>query len=156
MKNASQIITSIQYQPQYKKILHHKCINRLISILLPTIQRNIKHSFINKNILHITISAALNKYDKDNIINTIKMVLNSKMILESEKFYECKNIPIDDVIVYVSHTPKTNFEPFSTNAHKLTYFERASGEIEIDIQDEKLKALVQSIQDIIKKEKHDS
>ena len=63
MKNASQIITSIQYKPQFKKVLDYKCISKLISIILPSLQKSIKHGFIHKNIFYITITASLNKYD---------------------------------------------------------------------------------------------
>lgn len=156
MKNASQIITSIQYKPQFKKILHHKCIKKLLSLILPTIQRSIKHGFIHKNIFYITIAASLNKYDKDNIINTIKMVLNSPMILESQKFLECSDIKIEDVILYVDHKPKQIFTPYTNSAHRLTYTERATGEVPIEIADEKLHKLAQEIQDIIKKESHEA
>lgn len=156
MKNAQDIITSIQYKPQFKKILHHKCINKLMSTILPALRRSVKHGYINKNIFYITITAALNKYDKDNIIKTIKMVLNSPMILESERFFECSDILIEDVIVYIDHKPRMDDSLHSTDTHKLTYFERASGDIEIQMQDEKLKALAQSIQDLIKKEHNES
>lgn len=156
MKSASQIITSIQYKPQFKKILHYKCINKLLSTLLPIIRKRVKHGYIHNNILYIIITASLDKYDKDNIIKTIKMVLNSPMILESEQFIECNEIKIEDVIVYVDHKPITSHNLHTTQTHTLTYHERATGEIEIDIKDEKLHALAQSIQDMIKKEHHDS
>jgi hypothetical protein len=150
MKNANQIITSLQYKPQFKKILHHKCINKLLSIILPSIRKSVKYGYINKNIFYITIAATLSKYDKDNIINTIKMVLNSKMIIESEQFFECMDINIEDVVVYVDHKPKFDFTPYSTDSHKIHYFERATGTLEINIKDEKLKQLAKSIQQIIK------
>jgi len=153
MKSTQDILTSIQYKPQFKKILHHKCIEKLMSTILPAIRKSVKHGYVNKNILFITITAALNKYDKDNIIKTIKTVLNSKMILESERFIECSEIQIDDVVVYVDHKPKIQNNLHITQVHKLKYFERASGEIEINVKDEKLKALLQSIQDIIKADK---
>ena len=150
MKNVSQIITSIQYKPQFKKILQHKCIKKLLSILLPSIQESIKHGYIHKNIFYITIHASLNKYDKDNIVNTIKMVLNSQMILEQKGFLECDDIEIEDAIVYVDHKPKLSQELHSTNTHNLVYTERASGSFEIHMKDEKLQALAQSIQKMIK------
>jgi len=156
MKNVSQIITSIQYKPQFKKVLNHKCISKLISIILPSIQKSIKHGFIHKKIFYITITSSLNKYDKDNIINTIKMVLNSKMILEEKGFLECSDIEIDDVIVYVDHKPKLQTNLYTTHTHEMTYTERATGDISIDIEDEKLKALAQEIQNMIKKESHDT
>ena len=156
MKNASDIITSIQYKPQFRKILHHKCITKLISIVLPTLRRSIKHGYIHKNIFYITISASLNKYDKDNIIKTIKMVLNSKMILESEQFFECIDIAIEDIVIYVDHKPKIDTKLFHTNTHKLSYHERASGDFTINIQDNKLSSVMHEIQNIIKNELHET
>ncbi len=152
MKTTQDILTSIQHKPQFKKILHHKCINKLLSTILPAIRRNIKHGYINKNVLYIIITAALNKYDKDNIIKTIKGVLNSPMILKSEHFIECDDINIEDVIVYIDHKPKMTTDLHTTFTHQITYTERASGDININIKDEKLHALAQSIQEIIKKE----
>ncbi|MDF1878764.1 hypothetical protein JHD46_03825 [Sulfurimonas sp. SAG-AH-194-C20] len=156
MKTTQDILTSIQHKPQFKKILHHKCIDKLLSTILPAIRRNIKHGYINKNIFYIIITAALNKYDKDNIIKTIKGVLNSPMILNSEHFTQCNEINIEDVIVYVDHKPKIISQLHTTSTHILTYTERASGDIKIDIKDERLHALAQSIQEIIRKEHNES
>ena len=155
MKNASQIINSLQYKPQYKKILEHKCISKLISALILSVQRNIKYAYFKNSILFFTISATLDKYDKDNIINTIKMILNSPMILNSEKFVECQNIKIEDVKVYVDHKPKYTFKPYTTNTHNMHYFEQASGKVDVNISDKKLQKLLEEIQNIIKKN-HDT
>lgn len=153
MKNASQIITTIQYKPQYKRILQHKCVQKLKSIMLPAIQKSIKYGYIKESKLHFVISSTLNKYDKDNIINTIKMVLNGNMIEKNENLVECIDADIEDVIVKVDHKPIYEYKPYVTNAHKLTYHEQASGDIKVEMQDAKLQALAQEIQDIIKKER---
>ena len=150
MKNISQILISLQHKPQYYKILQHSCIKRLTSILLPNIQNSIKYSYIKNSKLYIVTFATLNKYDKDNIINTIKMILNSPMILESESFMECFDITIDDVVVYTDHKPKVDFKPYKTSAHTLTYYERASGSIGVAIKDKKLNKIAKEIQNIIK------
>lgn len=84
------------------------------------------------------------------------MVLNSPMILASEQFLECNGFKIDDVIVYVEHKPLIPQNLYRTQTDKLIYKERATGEIEIDMKDEKLRALAQSIQDMIKEEQHDT
>lgn len=150
MKNASQIITTIQYKPQYKRILQHKCVQKLKSVMLPSIQKSIKYGYIKDSKLHFVISSTLNKYDKDNIINTIKMILNGKMIEKNENLLECIGENINDVIVKVDHKPIFHFTPYRTNAHKMCYYEQASGDIQIDIKDEKLHKLAQDIQNIIK------
>jgi len=74
------------------------------------------------------------------------------MILKSEHFIECDDINIEDVIVYIDHKPKMTTDLHTTFTHQITYTERASGDININIKDEKLHALAQSIQEIIKKE----
>jgi len=150
MKNASQIITTIQYKPQYKRILQHKCVQKLRSVMLPAIQKNIKYGYIKDSKLHFVISSTLNKYDQDNIINTIKMILNGNMIKKNDNLFECIDTNIEDVIVRVDHKPVTNYKPYTTRAHIIQYFEQASGTIKIDIKDEKLHQLAQDIQNIIK------
>lgn len=84
------------------------------------------------------------------------MVLNSPMILQSERFMECNSTDIEDVIVYIDHKPKTPLYLYTTQTDKLKYLERASGNVKIEIEDKKLQELMQSIQDIIKKEKQEA
>jgi len=153
MKNARQIITTIQYKPQYKRILQHKCVQKLCSVMLPAIQKSIKYGYIKDSKLHFVISSTLNKYDKDNIINTIKMILNGGMIEKNENLIECIDENIEDVIVKVDHRPVFEYTPFTTVAHKIRYFERASGDLIINIKDEKLHKVAQEIQNIIKDSK---
>jgi len=151
MKNASQIITSIQYKPQYHKLLEHKCINKLKSALLLSVQNYIKYGYIKNNKLFFVMSATLNKLDVNNNINTIKMILNSPMILESEKFLECLDFQIDDVVFYVDHKPKQNITLHPTNTSKSTYKERATGSLHVEMKDEKLQELALEISKLIKK-----
>jgi len=72
------------------------------------------------------------------------------MLLKSEKFFECMDVKIDDVIFYVDHKPKKDTPLYLTDSYKLKYKERATGDIKIDIRDKKLKELSQTILDIIK------
>jgi hypothetical protein len=155
MKNASEIINTIQQKPQYKRILTYRCVDKLKSVLLPTIQRSIKYGYIKNSILYFVISSSINKYDKDNIINTIKMILNSPMILESDKFIECNAHNIEDIIVYTDHKPRFKYKPYITSSHNMTYYERSNGDFSINIKDEKLKTILKDIKNIIK-EKHDT
>ena len=150
MKNASQIITTIQYKPQYHKLLEHKCIDKLKSSLLLSVQNYIKYGYIKNNKLFFVISATLNKLDINNNINTIKMILNSPMILESEKFLECLDFQIDDVVFYVDHKPKQKLQLHQTHSADATYAERASGSLHVEMQDEKLQKLADEILNIIK------
>ena len=150
MKNSVQIINTLQHKPQFSKLLESKCINRLKASLLPSIQKNIKYGYIKNNTLTFVLTTRLNKLDIDNIINTIKMILNSPMILESENFIECLDTQIDDVKIYTDPSPKKQVALHKTSTHTETYNERATGEIEVNIEDEKLNALAKSILEIIK------
>jgi len=150
MKNANQIITSLQYKPQFHKILEYRCINKLKSSLLITIRNYIKKGYIKNNKLFFIIGATLDKHDINNTISLIKTILNSPMLLKSEKFFECMDVKIDDVIFYVDHKPKKDTPLYLTDSYKLKYKERATGDIKIDIRDKKLKELSQTILDIIK------
>jgi len=151
MKNASQIINTLQNKPQFSKLLESKCIQRLKSSLLLSIQHNIKYGYINNNTLYFVLTTRLNKLDIDNIINTIKMILNSPMILESDNFLDCLDAGIEDIKIYTDPKPKHKVKLFSTDTHKLPYKERASGDIKFEIEDKKLNELIQSVLKIIKK-----
>ncbi len=118
--------------------------------MLPSIQKSIKYGYIKEKKLHFVISSTLNKYDKDNIINTIKMILNGKMIEQNENLVECLDTEIEDVVIKVDHRPQQNYQPYATNAHKLIYHERSSGSYDLKIADTKLRELAQQIQQIIK------
>ncbi|RLA79803.1 MAG: hypothetical protein DRG78_12190, partial [Epsilonproteobacteria bacterium] len=51
---------------------------------------------------------------------------------------------------FVTNKPITKTNLFKNNHIKVVYPERASGDIEVNIKDEKLNSIVQSIQNIIK------
>lgn len=153
MKNASQIITTLQNKPQFSKLIESKCIKRLKSSLLLSIQHNIKYGYISSNTLYLVLTTKLNKLDIDNIINTIKMILNSPMILESDNFLDCLDAGIEEIKIYTDPKPRDKVKLFSTDTHKLYYDEKATGNIEVTIEDKKLNELMQSILEIIKKKK---
>ena len=150
MKNATQIINILQNKPQFSRLEESKCIKTLKSSLLPTIQKNIKHSYIYKNTLYFVLTTKLAKLDIDNIINNIKMILNSPMILNSKKFTECLDVQIDDIKVYTDHKPKKNTNLFTTTSHLMKYKERATGDLNVSIKDKKLQTLTQDIFEIIR------
>ncbi len=142
MKNASQIINSIQNKPQFSKLSKYKCIKRIESIFIPALQKMIKFSYIKNDILFFVLSHPGGKQEFDNNIESIKSAL---------KFYkpeECSETVINDIKAFVTHTP---IKPAITAQKKeLRYMERATGDFPINIHDEKLNSLVKSIQKIIK------
>jgi len=153
MKNAMQIINTLQNKPQFSKLLESKCITKLKSSLLISIQHNIKYGYINNGVLNFVLTTKLNKFDVDNIINTIKMILNSPMILESNNFLECLHTKIDDIRVYTNPKPIQKIQLFTTLSHTQKYKERATGEIDLSIKDKKLQQITKKIFTIIKERK---
>ena len=65
-----------------------------------------------------------------------------------EVIKECAETLFTDIKAFVTHTPKK--EHIQTKIQKLTYPERASGDISVDIKETKLRELMISIQKIIK------
>ena len=142
MKNASQIITSIQNKPQFSKLSKYKCIQRIKSIFVPPLQKMIKFSYIKNDTLFFVLSHPAGKQEFDNNIQNIKSALNFHMP------EECSEISIKDIKAFVTHTPiKKTIEVKKVD---IKYLERAKGNFSINIHDEKLNSLVKSIQKIIK------
>jgi len=81
------------------------------------------------------------------------MILNSPMILKSDNFLECLGSDIVDVKIYTDHKPKIDLKLYTTSTHKATYKERATGNIDVEIEDEKLNAIAHEIANIIKENK---
>jgi hypothetical protein len=147
MKNASDIINSLQKKPQFSKLSSYKCIHRIQSIFSPPLQKMIKFAYIKNGTLFFVLNHPGAKQEFDNNIQSIKSAL---------KFHnpsECEENNITDIKAFVTHTPnKPKIDYVVQIQH---YNERASGDFDIEIKDKKLKELVKSIQKIIK-EKHDT
>ncbi len=142
MKNASQIIHSIQSRPQFSKLSQFSCIKKIESIFVPALQRMIKFAYIKNNTLYFVLNHPAGKQEFDNNIQHIKSAL---------KFHppqECSETLIDDIKAFVTYTPIK--VPKKTKSKELRYPERATGNFTIETKDEKLNSLLKSIQDIIK------
>ena len=137
MKNASQIINSIQNKPQFSKLSKYSCIKKISSLFTPALQKMIKFGYFKSNTLFFVLNHPLAKQEFDNNIQNIKSALNFV------KPSECEGIVIQDIKAFVSHTP---IKKQNVVIKKYLCEERASGDIEINIKDEKLNQLVKSIQ----------
>lgn len=147
MKNATQIITLLQNKPQFSKLKKFKCIDKIQSMFMPSFTRFVKFAYFQNNTLFFVLNHNAGKQEFNNQVKNIKSVLN---------FHtpdECEDAVIDDIKAFVTHTPLKRREP--KKVARQYYKERASGEVEVSIHDEKLNTLVRSIQRIIK-EKHDT
>jgi len=142
MKNASDILNSLQNKPQFSKLSHYKCINKIQSLFSAPLQRMIKFAYIKNATLFFVLNHPGAKQEFDNNIQSIKSAL---------KFYnpeECEENSVKDIKAFVTHTPS---KVLTQPKHQVQrYTERSKGEFEINIQNEQLRSLVQSIQTIIK------
>lgn len=146
MKNASQIINSIQSKPQFSKLSKYKCINTIQAVFSPALQKMIKFAYIKNDTLFFVLNHPGAKQEFDNNIQSIKSAL---------KYHtpdECSDIVINDIKAFVTHTP-TKTTTIQIKTKELKYVERASGDFTVDIKDEKLNKLIRSIQEIIKAKK---
>jgi len=149
MKNSSDILNSLQNKPQFSKLSHYKCIHKIQSIFNAPLQKMIKFAYIKNNTLFFVLNHPGAKQEFDNNIQSIKSAL---------KFHtpvECSDETIKDIKAFVSHSPSLHVNTEQKPQTILSYKERATGNFEIPIHDEKLKKLILSIQNIIK-EKNDT
>ncbi len=145
MKNATQIITSLQNKPQFSKLSKFKCIDKIQSMFMPTFTRFVKFAYIQNNTLFFVLNHNAGKQEFNNNVQTIKSALNFHMPKE------CCELLVTDIKAFVTHTPQK--KEIKQKIIKQYYKERASGNIEVKIDDKKLNSLVRSIQEIIKKNK---
>ena len=146
MKNASQIINSIQSKPQFSKLSYYKCIDIVQSMFTPPVRKMINFAYIKNRTLFFVFNHPVGKQEFDNSIDSIKSALNFHMPDECK---ECDKSLFDDIKAFVTHTPKKSVKT-ENKPVKHVYTERATGTLHVDIKNEKLNSLVKSIQDIIK------
>ncbi|WP_151899432.1 hypothetical protein MLC52_11085 [Sulfurimonas sp. NW15] len=151
MKNSSDILNSLQNKPQFSKLSQYKCIHKIQSAFSPPLQKMIKFSYIKNKILFFVLNHPGAKQEFDNSIQSIKSAL---------KFHtpaECENETITDIKAFVTHKPALHGDTTAlTQPRKIvSYRERATGNFDIPVHDEKLRELILSIQKIIK-EKNDT
>ncbi len=146
MKNAAQIINSLQSRPQLSKLSYYKCIKIVQSMFTPPVQKMINFAYKKNRTLFFVFNHPIGKQEFDNNIQSIKSALKFHMPLECE---ECGASLFDEIKAFVTHTPKKNIQEYKEIKH--VYQERSSGNFEINVHDEKLNSLIRSIQEIIKK-----
>ncbi|WP_299942268.1 hypothetical protein [Sulfurimonas sp.] len=150
MKNASQIINSIQSRPQFSKLSYYKCIKIVQSMFTPPVQKMINFIYIKNRTLFFVFNHPVGKQEFDNNIQSIKSALKFYMPQECK---ECDENLFDDIKAFVTHSPKKNKE--ESTEIKQVYKERSTGNFDINIHDEKLNSLIHTIQNIIKN-RHDA
>ena len=144
MKSSSDILNSLQNKPQFSKLSHYKCIEKIQSAFSVPLQKMIKFAYIKNKTLFFVLNHPGAKQEFDNNIQSIKSAL---------KFHipqECRDETLTDIKAFVTHTPSLHVNTSQKPKKNLTYKERATGNFDIPVHDENLRALIRSIQDIIK------
>ena len=142
MKNTSDILNSLQNKPQFSKLSDYKCIEKIQSLFSLPLQKMIKFAYIKNKTLFFVLNHPGAKQEFDNNIDSIKSAL---------KFCnppECSHETLINIKAFVTHTPIKEFAPIAPKIE--SYPERAKGKFSINIHDEKLHFLAESIQKIIK------
>ncbi len=144
MKNASEIIKTIQNQPQFSKLSHFHCIKKIQSLFNLPLQKMVKFAYIKNQTLFFVLNHPGAKQEFDNNIQSIKSAL--KYVTPDE----CKELSITDIRAFVTHTPSFKPQKQQKTDTAPSYAERATGTLPVSIEDERLNSLVKSIFDIIK------
>ena len=143
MKKAHDILSSLQNQPQFQKLHNVRCIERILSVFLPTVQRFIEFGYIKNGTLFVVLNHNAGKQEFD---NNIKMI---KDLLKSVKIEECEGVEFSQIKAFVTNRPRRKKEP--RRATVPFYEERSHGEFDIDlIKDEELRKIAKEIREIIK------
>jgi hypothetical protein len=144
MKNACDIINSLQNRPQFSKLSRFGCIDKIRLSFSAPLQKMIKFAYIKNNTLFFVLNHPGAKQEFDNNIQSIKSAL--KYVQPQE----CKELDIQDIKAFVTHTPSRK-QPITEKKEPQTYPERAKGNFKITTEDAKLRQVLESIQTIIKK-----
>ena len=149
MKNARDIINSIQNRPQFSKLSRFKCIDTIRLSFSAPLQKMIKFAYIKNDTLFFVLNHPGAKQEFDNNIQSIKSAL--KYVQPKE----CKEFTINDIKAFVTHSPSRNKAAKEQKNEPQSYPERANGEFSITTEDPHLRELLESIRNIIK-EHHES
>jgi len=143
MKKAHDILSSLQNQPQFKKLHNVRCIERILSVFLPSVQRFVEFGYIKNGTLFVVLNHNAGKQEFD---NNIKMI---KDLLKSVRIEECEGVEFSQIKAFVTNRPRRKKAP--RRATVPFYEERSHGEFDIElIQDEELKSIAKEIREIIK------
>ncbi len=143
MKKAHDILSSLQNQPQFRKLHNVRCIERILSVFLPAVQRFVDFGYIKNDTLFVVLNHNAGKQEFD---NNIKMI---KDLLKSVKIEECEGVRFSQIKAFVTNRPRRKQErkketvPF--------YEERSRGEFDIEmIKDMELRNIAKEIREIVK------
>ncbi len=145
MKTAQDIVKSLQIQPQFKKLQNYQCIDKVLSMFLPSLHRFVEFGYIKNGVLFFVLNHNAGKQEFDNSIKMIKDVLNHA------KPRECLGVEFEDIRVFVTHKQKKRSSKKVKIFTSACYKERSNGMFDVDVfGDERLRNVAKEIRDIIK------
>ena len=143
MKNATQIIFSLQNKPQFSKLSQFRCIKKIQELFPDHLQKMIVYGYIKNNIINFVLSHPWAKQEFDIIIQSIKTPL---------KHFtppECINSTFTDIRAYVSFKPYKDEALHLGSSSDEHFPERANAEFTNSVQDQKLSKIIEEIRKII-------
>lgn len=143
MKNANQILSSLQNKPQFSKLSQFRCIQKIQELFPLHLQNMIQYGYFKNGILNFVLSHPWAKQEFDVIIQSIKTPLRQLPPLE------CQESNVSDIRAYVSFKSHKADSLFGGSSTQERYDERSSAKFENPISDEKLHNLVEDIRHII-------
>jgi hypothetical protein len=143
MKKASEILSHISNQPQFRYLKKHECFRKYLHLLPNKWKQAIAFVYIKNKILFIAVKHPVFKTE----LNYNKDLLTS--LLSQLKTYVdgCKELDALQVEIFVTYKQEEK-EKEDTVPY---YHEMATGEFEIDTNQEELRAKFQEIKTSIEK-----
>ncbi len=148
MKNANQILSSLQNKPQFSKLSKFRCIQKIQELFPAHLQNMIVYGYFKNSVLNFVLSHPWAKQEFDIIIQSIKTPLRQMPP------QECCEVSISDIRAYVSFKPHKEDDLHDGCSHDIRYKERAYAEFANNAQESKLHSVIEDIRKIIH-DKHD-
>ncbi|MBD3823179.1 MAG: hypothetical protein IE916_01540 [Epsilonproteobacteria bacterium] len=142
MKNAYEIIQSLQNEPQFSKLKTARCLGTIKSLFNHRLQTMIKFAYLKNGTIFFVLTHPGAKQEFDNSIDSIKSALKFHMP------QECAELSFKELKAFVTHSPRKVITAQSDEPRR--YKERSTGAFENSVKDPKLHALIGTIQKIIK------
>ena len=143
MKNANQIVSSLQSKPQFSKLSKIRCIKKIQELFPMHLQKMIVYGYFKNNTLNFVLSHPWAKQEFDIIIQSIKTPLKQMPPLE------CKDAAFTDIRAYVSFKPYKDETLHEGSSTHETFPERSHAEFVNSAQDERLYNVIEDIRKIL-------
>jgi hypothetical protein len=148
MKNANQILSSLQNRPQFSKLSQYRCIQKIQELFPIHLQNMIQYGYFKNGVLNFVLSHPWAKQEFNVIIQSIKTPLKHVPPLE------CQELSITNIRAYVSFKPTKPEILFEGSSTKECYEERAQAEFQNSVTEPKLHNLIEEIRKIIDDTEH--